>query len=64
MIVAIHKKFGTMATEYTIPDGDFDNNRAPQSWMVACPDNAVADHLCNYWRQDKIIKTAWREPVL
>jgi hypothetical protein len=53
-----------MATEYTIPDGDFDSNRAPQSWMVACPDNAVADHLCNYWRQDKIIKTAWREPVL
>ena len=49
MIVAIHKKFGTMAAEYNIPEGDFDSDRAPQAWMVACPDNAVADHLCNYW---------------
>ena len=48
MIVAIHKTFGTMATEYTIPEGDFDSNRVPQSRMAACPDNAVADHLCNY----------------
>ena len=61
MIVAIHKKFGTMATEYTIPEGDFDSDRAPQAWMVACPDDAVPGHL---WRTDKIIKTAWREPVL
>ena len=52
MIVAIHKTFGTLATEYTIPEGDFDSNRAPQSRMVACPDNAM------------VIKTSWREPVL
>ena len=61
MIVAIHKKFGSMADEYCIPAGEFDSSRAPQAWMVACDDRDVAQNL---WRTDKILNTTWREPEL
>ena len=61
IIVALHKKFGVMAEDYGIPHGDFHAGRAPQAWMVACPDEQVPPYL---WRTDTIYNTTYREPVL